>query len=247
MNVAKNQRRLLGIGAGALAVLFILAVPSFLLTSNLRLAFNGLWLYSYGFERYEISQATGIPDPELRRVAAELIDYWSSDAEFIETTVSGRDLYNQREVIHLRDVKGLVQGVFRIQETAALFLLAYVIGGVALARGTFRKALARRLLLGGVLTLGALALTGIALALAFRWLFYLFHVISFDNDFWQLDPRTDYLVAMFPEGFWFIATMLAVGLTVVEAAMLAVGGWLALRYLGRQGREQGAGAPAPEG
>ena len=243
MKVAKNQGRLLGLAARVLAVLFILALPPFLLTSNLRLAFNGLWLYSYGFDRYEISRVTGIPDPELRRVASELIDYWDSDAEFIETTVSGRRLYNPREVIHLRDVKGLVQGVFRLQETAALYLVAYVIAGAVLARRSFWKPLARRVLRGGVLTLGMLVLTGIALAVAFRPLFYLFHVISFDNDFWQLDPRTDYLVALFPEGFWFIATMLAVGLTVAEAGALALGGWLGPRFLGRFGSKQGTKTP----
>jgi integral membrane protein (TIGR01906 family) len=243
MRWAKSQGHVLGIVAGVLALLFILAVPSFLLTSNLRLSFSSLRLYSYGFDRYEISRVTGIPGPELRRHAAELIDYWVSDAEFIETAISGRKLYNQREVIHLRDVKGLVQGVFRIQEAAGIFLVAYMIGGLVLARRAFWRALARRLLLGGVLTLGMLVVSGIALAVAFRWLFYLFHVISFDNDFWQLDPRTDYLVAMFPEGFWFIATMLAVGLTVAEAAALAVGGWAALRYLKRLGSKQGAGKP----
>ena len=32
----------------------------------------------------------------------------------------------------------------------------------------------------------------IAILIGFRWIFYLFHIISFDNDLWILDPRKDY-------------------------------------------------------
>ena len=55
----------------------------------------------------------------------------------------------------------------------------------------------------------------------FERLFLAFHEISFSNDFWQLDPRTDALIAMFPEGFFLDATLWIVGSTVLEAAILA--------------------------
>jgi integral membrane protein (TIGR01906 family) len=225
------------------ALFFVLAVPVLLLTSNLRLAFNSLLLYTYGFERYQISQATGIPDAELRQAAREIIRYWNSDDELLDIKIRGRALYNAKEVIHLRDVKGLVQGVYLIQEATVAYLVAFVLGVLLLAEGTPWGLLARRARAGGAVTLGLLIVAGIALGAAFPWLFYLFHLVSFANDFWQLDPRTDYLVAMFPEGFWFIATMLVVVLTLAEAAALTVGGWLALRLL----RRRSAQAPAVGG
>ena len=228
---AMRRRRLAGALVQVLAVVFILAVPPFLVTSNLRAGFNGSWLYSYGFERYEISRATGIPEEELRRVAGEIIEYWSSDAEFLDITVFGRPLYNEREVIHMRDVKGLVQGVFLTQQIAGGFLLVCVLAVLAARRHELAGRLAKSALWGGALTVGLVVVSGLALAVAFPWIFYLFHVISFSNDFWQLDPQRDFLVRMFPEGFWFIATMLVVALTVVEASVLAVGGWLGLRWV----------------
>ena len=37
--------------------------------------------------------------------------------------------------------------------------------------------------------------------------FRYFHLISFTNDLWILDPRRDYLIMMFPQGFFFDSTM----------------------------------------
>ena len=51
-------------------------------------------------------------------------------------------------------------------------------------------------------------------------MFLLFHEISFTNAFWQLNPSRDALIAMFPQGFFFDATILIVGSIVVQAALL---------------------------
>ena len=214
-------------------LLFILAIPVFLVTSNLRLAFNTERLYTYGFDRYDISEVTGITDDELRRVAGEIITYWNSDAESLEVEVFGQPLYNEREIIHLRDVKGLVRGVYKTQWIAGGLLLAYILGGFLLRRRLFLPLLARRTLVGGGSTLGLLLVVGVTLAIAFPLVFNLFHELSFANDFWRLDPRRDNLVRMFPEGFWFEATMFVALATVLEALALGALGWLGLRLLRR--------------
>lgn len=219
---------------GAAALLFVLALPVFLITTNVRWAFNEVALYTFGFERHDIARSTGIPDPELRRIAGELVTYFNDDAELLDVEVAGRPLYNEREVIHMRDVKGLVQGVYWVQRGAWAVMLAYVIGGVALARRPFLRTALRRLRAGGIVTLGLLLGAGIAVAAAFRWLFYLFHIVSFRNSLWQLDPRTDNLLRMFPEGFWFDSTMMIAAATVVEALALTGASWLALRYVARR-------------
>jgi integral membrane protein (TIGR01906 family) len=200
-------------------------------TGNVRWAFNEVRLYTYGFDKYGIAEATGIPDPELRRIAEELVAYFNDDTDLLEIAVSGRPLYNQREVLHMRDVKGLVKGVYMAQWAAGAVLLAYAAGGFALRGRGFLRRLLRTLRLGGALTIGGLAVAGVALAVAFRWLFYLFHIISFRNPLWQLDPRTDYLLKMFPEGFWFDATMFIALATAAEALLVALGSWLALRLM----------------
>ena len=51
-----------------------------------------------------------------------------------------------------------------------------------------------------VLLFGAL---GIAISMNFSKCFTIFHEIFFDNDLWLFDARTDYMIRMLPEGFFF--------------------------------------------
>jgi integral membrane protein (TIGR01906 family) len=88
-------------------------------------------------------------------------------------------------------------------------------------RRGFLPKLARYAGLGGGVTLGLAALIGFGGLVAFNRLFLAFHQVSFSNDFWLLDPRKDFLIMMFPEGFFLDATMWIAGSTIVEAVLLA--------------------------
>ncbi|MGB2855819.1 MAG: DUF1461 domain-containing protein, partial [Dehalococcoidia bacterium] len=46
-------------------VLFVICIPMFLLTTDLRLAANDIRLYQYGFNKYQVSAATGLDNEEL--------------------------------------------------------------------------------------------------------------------------------------------------------------------------------------
>ena len=71
-------------------------------------------------------------------------------------------------------------------------------------------------------------LLGVGIALNFNRLFHLFHIISFSNEFWMLDPASDYLIMLFPQGFWFDATLFSALLTIALAVVLGgvAGGFL---------------------
>jgi len=45
-----------------------------------------------------------------------------------------------------------------------------------------------------------------------------FHLVAFDNSFWLLDPLRDFLVILFPLGFWEDMFMLAGIMTAAFAA-----------------------------
>jgi len=47
-----------------------------------------------------------------------------------------------------------------------------------------------------------------------------FHQLAFSNDFWQLNPRTDHLIQMFPEAFWQEVTTLIVMAILLEAFLI---------------------------
>ena len=208
----------------AAVALFVAAVPLFLVSTSVRLVVNWPWLYDNGFDKYDIPSRTGIERSELVSAGQQIRDYFNNDDELIDVRVFiggvRRSLFNTREILHMKDVKGLVQGVYTAQTLAALYLAAFVVAGMALDWRAFPTRLARYLEYGGFLTIGLVALVGAASLAGFEDVFYAFHVISFTNDLWQLDPSRDYLIAMFPEGFFFDATMWVAGLTIAQAVVL---------------------------
>ena len=218
--------------ARSIAVLVVLAVPLFLISASVAWAVNDPGLYRRGFEKYNISVYSGITNDDLQRVGAELRQYFNSSAEPLRVVAPAygeeRELFNEREVHHMRDVKGLVRGVYWVGAIAFLFMVGVKVGGYYLCRWQFAWPMAHWGLYGGLLTLGIVAVVGLFALVGFDSLFLLFHRISFTNDLWQLDPRTDYLLIMFPQGFWFDATIRVAATTVLGAAALAAvsGGYI---------------------
>ncbi len=86
---------------------------------------------------------------------------------------------------------------------------------------------------------GLLALTGFDAAWS------QFHVIAFANDFWQLNPRTDHLIQMFPEAFWERATVAIGGAIIMEAAFIAAAAGLYLYLTRAQAEDEGPVKPEP--
>ncbi|MFC2002920.1 TIGR01906 family membrane protein [Chloroflexota bacterium] len=208
---------------------FILCLPVLLLTASISWAINSLWLYKYGFEKYDVSRTTGLAPSELEKAAIGLISYFNSDEEYISLTVlkDGKPLvlFNQREVIHLKDVKGLIWLDYRVLLGTLIYILAYA--GVCLfwQRKKYWRRLARTVVGGSGITLALMLLLGLGALLNFDQLFWQFHLISFANELWQLDPARDYLIMLFPQGFWYDATLFCALGTVFGAVVLGgVGG-----------------------
>ncbi len=215
------KRVLLLVGLGLFAVgLFIL-----LLTSNLRGLLNEMRLYQWGFERYGISQAIGIPEQDLLRAARKLVDYFNlkSDSPQVQVSRNGEEikLFNERELAHLRDVRNLVQRCYQVQWASLAYVLTYLVAGFIWLRRAFLSQMAKAFLFGGLLTILALAAVGIWAAVDFESFFLAFHLTSFRNQLWLLDPTRDYLIAMFPEGFFFHTALFLSGAVIVEAIILA--------------------------
>lgn len=224
-----------------LSLLAILAVPTALTSASLRFATSSPALYEYGFDKYQVGLYVGMERAELSRVAREMIAYFNSREEFYQTEVVSfgqrRPLFNQREVIHLKDIQGLIQGVARANEASLAILIAYAAFSLGRQRDTAMATLARAALRGSVLTLAVFLALGLGSLVAFNWLFYLFHVLGFSNLFWQLDPAQDYLIRLFPQGFFYDATLMVFGATLAGAALLGAVSWLYLRR-GRPGAKK---------
>ncbi|MFC2068271.1 TIGR01906 family membrane protein [Chloroflexota bacterium] len=204
--------------------LFILCLPILLITASIGWVVNNLWLYENGFEKYQISQKTGLAKEELNKAAKGLIGYFNSDEKYISLTVlrEGQpfELFNQREVVHLKDVKELIWFDYRMLLSTLIYILGYA--GVNLFRRNWQR-LTRVIFGGSVLTLTLMLILLLGALLDFEQLFWQFHLISFANDFWQLNPVTDYLIMLFPQGFWYDVSLF-IGLITAGLAVFLGGG-----------------------
>ena len=218
--------------------LFVLCVPLLLLSASIGWAANSLWLYEYGFQKYDISRVTGLENTELEKAARGLVSYFNSGEEPLSVTVEkdGQPftLFNEREVAHMKDVKGLFRLDYAIFFGALVYVLGYGVVSLLWRRPpSFRKdwrQLAKLTLIGSGATLGIMLALWLGSLVNFEGLFRLFHLLSFSNDFWQLDPSRDYLVMLFPGGFWYDATLFialaATGMSVILGGLA----WAHLRY-----------------
>jgi len=212
--------------------LFILCLPILLLTASLGWAMNSLWLYKYGFQKYGVSQTTGLAEAELDRAATGLITYFNSDEEHISLSVIKDDrqfqLFNEKEVIHLRDVKGLV----RLDYWVLLGTLVYVLGYAGLCliwrKHRYWQHLVWGVVSGSGTTLALMLALGLGTMLSFDQLFLQFHLLSFTNKLWQLDPSKDYLIMLFPQGFFYDAAMFC---ALTTAGLAIILGGIAGSYL----------------
>lgn len=219
--------KIVGIAARCL---FILCLPVLLVSTSLGWAINSLWLYQHGFEKYSISQTTGLTEAELEKAARGLINYFNSDEEYINLTVikDGKPfvLFNQREVAHLKDVKGLIRLDYYLWLATLVYALGYAMVSLFWRRKRYWRWLAGGVVGGSGLTLILMLALGLATLLNFNQLFLQFHLISFTNELWQLDPSRDYLIMLFPGGFWYDATVFcaifAAGLAVILGGVAGV-------------------------
>lgn len=137
----------------------------------------------------------------------------------------GTPIYNERELNHMHDVKGVVQGALRVWyvSLAALLLLA-----IFAKQGEWMPEYINGLRRGGwwmiifALTLGIIAGAGIFFNPDIFWSFFtFFHQIFFTGDSW-LFYYSDTLIRLFPIRFWQDAFL--------AAAVLALGGGAGMAF-----------------
>ena len=142
---------------------------------------------------------------DLLDVTDEMMDYLKGDREdlHVTTTMGGqqREFFNEREIAHMEDVQVLflkAMSIRRICLAAAALLLIFM----AAAKGRMRQTLPSSLCIGCGLFFGLVTALALIISTDFSKYFVMFHHIFFTNDLWILDPATDMLINIVPEGFF---------------------------------------------
>lgn len=168
---------------------------------------------------------THVPAEFYSPLCQALCNYLRGGTSAFEFLPDGVTLFNSREVVHLADCAAL----FRFDHT--VMIVSWIVAGVFLVLLLVTRAGhsgALGLLIGTLLvTAGLIGLIVWGLA-DFNGLFLTFHRVAFSNDLWLLNPATDALIRLMPEGF-FIRYALVIGgvWLLVEFAVFWFARWLA--------------------
>ncbi|WP_099468593.1 TIGR01906 family membrane protein [Konateibacter massiliensis] len=206
---------------GSIAFIFALFFTSFQIVLY---AIPGF--YEREYAKYEVLDDVKMEMEDVLYVTDEMMDYLidKRDDLVIQTIVdkSEREFFNDREKLHMADVKKLfMQGLMLRNITLGITVAAILVL-------VFRKADLKRLLpkafIAATCVIGVLsALAAVYVANNFSEVFVQFHHIFFDNDLWLLDPATDLMINILPEGFFF-DTVKTIGATfgILLGALLII-------------------------
>ena len=168
---------------------------------------------------------------DLLHVTDEMMDYLRGDREdlHVKTTMGGqeREFFNEREIAHMEDVRGLFLDALAIRR-GCLLLMTLCIIILFLLKADFKRVFPKSVCLGTGLFFGITAILAAIISTDFSKYFIMFHHIFFRNDLWILDPATDMLINIVPEGF-FSDTVLHIGITFFLCVVIVFG--LALFFL----------------
>lgn len=216
--------------------LFIICVPVLAFTATISWAVNNNQSYTHRFEKYDVRQSLAeagltLTDSQMKDIAAGFIHYFNSSDELIHLTVmqNGKpvELFNQEEILHFKDVKGLFRLNYYILAGTLAYCLAFALVSIFWRQGKYRLRLAWSTVIGSALTLGLMLFLGIGIAVNFDQLFYDFHLISFNNDYWSAAGN---MLLLFPQGFWYDAVTYCAIVIAVLAVIFGSTSWVYLAY-----------------
>jgi integral membrane protein (TIGR01906 family) len=164
-------------------------------------------------ERHGVAEAFGVPPEEVDRVTTEILADLFTDGDFDAAFADEPPLLNERERSHMHDVARLV----RLLGIAVIVAAVVAVLSARRMRDEPRRVGAVMLRTAGVIGAAALALA-LTFAVAFEPAFLAFHAAFFPPGTFLFQPGSN-LITLFPQGFWFDAS-LAAGATVILSAVI---------------------------
>jgi integral membrane protein (TIGR01906 family) len=211
---------------GLVSLAFVLLLPLLVISTSLRGLVTDRDFMLRGFRENQVASTTGLDDAQLERIASAFVAYFQGPPGQIQLQVTAfgqsRALFNDKEVTHMEDVQALIQWFLRMQIVAAAVVVVRIAAGVVFDHSPVP--IGRELLWSTGLMVALVVLVGVLSLMDFEALWTRFHQVAFRNDLWQLDPSTDYLIMLFPEPFWFTATIRMATSVALQTLLLGLVG-----------------------
>lgn len=179
-----------------LAIILILSISLTFLMVAIEINSYNKNYYLNSYIKHDIERVTGRNLNDLNAITDDLIDYLKAKG--------GDELlkhhFNEREILHMHDVQALFDYAR---------LVKYIFGLISIALLAYLGNNKEFIILGRTLTFGLfinhifLLIMGLLVVSNFNKYFTIFHHIFFTNDLWILDPKTDLMIQMLPEEFFY--------------------------------------------
>ena len=198
----------------AYAVGFASAAALLILLSGPLLLFNP-WFISWEQGLHGVPASLATNQAAVDAVTAPMLADLFRDGDFGESLTGSTPILSDSERSHMRDVGSLVRKLVLLEAAAAA---VFILGWRRLRAERPRRG--RLLLIGAALIGLASVVLAVFFAVAFDTAFATFHALFFPMGNWQFGADSN-LIRLFPEPFFFEASLLSGG-TIVGAALLAV-------------------------
>lgn len=202
--------------------------------------------YRKQYSKLNTAEEIGISEEDLQRATETVLAYTKGKVENMDVMVTlhkfngmgieptEAPMYNEREILHMKDVQGLYLGAWRFEKILGLVSLAWLLFLIVAARKLSRFELWQNLRRGFIFSISffgsVLLVLGIWAAIDFNSFWTNFHKVFFSNDLWLLDYRYDRMIQMVPEPF-FMA--LVSRILILSAVMIIVFSVLTIAGSGR--------------
>lgn len=151
-------------------------------------------------EQLEMSQA------DMMVATSTLLDYLEDKKDEIQVEIVVREMarpaFNERESLHMVDVKNLYQFALDVRLGCGIIAILSFVCLLYQKRKDVWSYLALRYIHVAIFFVMIVAMLGIWVVSDFNGFWTAFHKVAFSNDLWLLNPRTDLMINMFPEAFF---------------------------------------------
>lgn len=207
-------------------IISILAIFICLITSFEIAAYSDFGFYQKEYEKYHVLDRLDMEMEDVMDVTVYMMSYLRGGENVlsIEKTIEGevQDFFNEQDRFHMGEVRELFLGGIALRRMACILLIVLCVILFATEKkwqvmlaGMFQKTLGIFCIL--VLFLGAV------ITMNFSECFVIFHEIFFDNDLWIFDSRTDFMIRMLPEGFFYDMVIRIGVIFIISLVLLFVG------------------------
>lgn len=186
-----------------LLIVFIFSLFISLILTNVQIISFNSYFYKIEFLKYNVPNTTKISLENLENISLEVRKYFKDERNNLDvkSNIDGktRNVFNEQELYHMKDVKKLFKKGFLIRSIFVILLMLSLTGIVLLKQYKPMYKSIKWLALMSVILISIFILL---LITDFNKYFTYFHEIFFNENCWLFDPSKSLLVNIFPEGLF---------------------------------------------